>query len=210
MYYCLTGFGWLTDHAAAIQAVAAIASVILAGVLALITRHYASITNKILKESEKSRRAAELQASSSQAQATAAFESIALVRQQMEDQLGLGRSVIHTVIDSAISAIARWKSLPLTHVAKAPGFPPSDDLIPANATNAVEHARRISHEMASQLSSAFDELKSARSEIERIRLLGNSRGVGSSFLDTRPSKAPEYLDSAFRKFQDVKAAVPLA
>ncbi len=199
---------WLTAHAAAVQALASVASVIFAGILVWTTIRYARSTAEILEESRKSRKAAESQASAGEAQARAAFESIALVRQQLEDQLGLGRSVIHSAIDSAVSAISYWKERPVTHVAKASGLPPSDNLIPANAVSAVEHARRVSPQAAQQLSSAFDDLQHAKNEIERIRLLGRAAGTaGQGFLEQSPSKAPEYLDSAFKKLQLVKAVV---
>jgi hypothetical protein len=205
---------WLTAHAAAVQALASVASVLLAGILVWTTIRYARSTADILEESRKSRKAFEsqasasqAQASASQAQATAAFESIALVREQLEDQLGLGKSIIHSAIDSAASAISYWKERPITDVAKGAGLPPPDDLIPVNAPAAVEHARRVAPQVAPELSSAFDDLRNAKNEIERIRLLGKgSPGIG--FLEQTRSKAPEYLDSAFKKLQRVKSAVP--
>jgi len=107
---------WLTGHAAAVQALASVANVILAIVLVWTTIRYAHSTAKILEESRKSREAIELQAkaaqsqaSASQAQANAAFESIHLLRERLEDELGLGRSIIHSAIDSAVSAISYWK-----------------------------------------------------------------------------------------------------
>jgi hypothetical protein len=207
MTYIVAVSDWLAAHAAAVQALASVASVILAGILVWTTIRYARSTADILEESRKSRKAVESQASASQAQAAAAFEGIALVRQQLEDQLGLGKSIIHIAIDSAVSAISYWKERPLTDVAKAPGLPPPDNLIPANAPAVVEHARRIAPQVTQELSSAFDDLRNARNEIERIRLLGKPRS-GLGFLEQTASKAPEYLDSAFKKLQQVKAAVP--
>ena len=206
---------WLEAHAAAVQALSSVASVILAGILVWATIRYARSTAKILEESRKSREAIELQAKAaqsqaeaSQAQANAAFESIHLLRERLEDELGLGHSIIHSAIDSAVSAISYWKQRPLAEIARAPGFPPPDDLIPPNALRAVEHARHISQKVAEQLSSAFDDLRNAKNEIERTRLLGNTRGPGRGFLEASPSKAPDYLDSAFKKLQLVKAEVP--
>lgn len=147
-------------------------------------------------------------ASASEAQARAAFESIHLLRERLEDELGLGRSIIHSSIDSAVSAISYWKQRPLTSIASAPGFPPSDDLIPPNALRAAEHARHVSAQASELLSSAFDDLRDARKEIERTRLLGDTRGPGQGFLEAASSKAPEYLDSALKKLLQVKAMVP--
>ena len=115
-------------------------------------------------------------------------------------------SVIHTAIDSALRAITYWRDLPLTHAAKAPGLPEPDTLIPANATGAVEHARRVSEGAAMFLSSAFDDLRNAINEIERIKRLDPS----GAFRDDRPSKAPEHLDSAFKKLLRVREMVSQA
>lgn len=197
---------WLSTHALAVQALASVVSVILAGVLVWTTIRYASSTANILEESRKSRKAIESQASASRAQASAAFQSIELVRQQLEDQLGIGRSVIHSAVDSAVSAISYWKERPVTDVAKALGLPPTDNLIPANASAAIEHARRIDPQVAQELSSAFDDLRNASHEIERIRLLAKPM-ERLGFLEQTPSKAPDYLDSAFKKLQAVKAKV---
>jgi len=130
------------------------------------------------------------------------------VQQQLDDQLGLGQSVIHTAVDSAVSEIKYWKDLPVANVAAAPGLPAPDNLIPANASSAVEHARRVSESAAALLSSAFEDVRKAISEIERVKLLGNYKSPGSSFLDPRPGNAPEYLDSALKKLLEVKAMMP--
>jgi len=172
-------------------------------VLAVTTILYLRTTNRILTESRKSREAAEKQA-------LAAQRSVDLLQQQFAEQLGLGRSVVQSAIDSAIAAISYWKQRPLTHVAKASGFPPSDNLIPANALAAVDHARRISPQAAEDLSSAFDDLRNAVNEIERTRLLCSAaslHGHGSSFLEEKPSEAPAFLENAFKKLQKVKALV---
>ena len=201
---------WLTAHSAAVQAAASVASVLLAGALVWTTIRYARITAQILQESRKSREAAELQAkaaqsqaSAAQAQATATHETLTLLKQQLEEQLGLGRGIVQSAVDSAVSAILYWKQRPLTHVAKAPGFPPSDNLVPTNAIAAVEHARRISPQAAQELSSAFDDLRNAVNEIERTRLLSSAAREG--FVEETPSAAPAFLDSAFKKLQQVKA-----
>ncbi len=199
MCLCVTASDWLSSHSAAVQAAAAVVSILLTAVLVVTTILYLRTTNRILEESRKSREAAERQASAAQ-------NSIILLRQQLEEQLGLGRGVVKSTVESAISAISYWKQRPLTHVAKAPGLPPTDDLVPANALTAVEHARRIFPEAAEQLSSAFDDLRNAVNEIERTRFLG-AGGSGRGFFEETPSKPNEYLDSAFKKLQRVMAAV---
>src|SRR5215469_375902 len=200
-----TASDWLAAHAAAVQALASVVSVILAGILVWTTIRYAHSTADILEESRKSRKAVELQAHASQSQASAAFESIALVRQQLDDQLGLGRGIIHSAIDSAVTAIDYWKKRPLANAAAASGFPPSDNLIPMNAAVAVEYARRIAQNVALELSSAFDDLRNAVNEIERVRRL-SLPGLGQGFREQTVSQAADYLDSAFKKLGRVKAS----
>jgi hypothetical protein len=173
--------------------------VALVAVLVGVTWKYARSTSAILTESGKMRLAAEKQASAAQ-------RSVDLLTSQIQEQLGLGRSVVKSAIESALSAIAYWKQRPLTSVAMAPGLPPSDNLVPANALAAVEQARRISSEAAEQLSSAFDDLRNAVNEIERLRHnTPEARGLG--FLETTASHAPQYLDDALRKLQVVKGSL---
>jgi hypothetical protein len=187
----------LIGDAAAVSALAAVANVLLVAVLVWVTWQYARSTDAILRESEKARLAAENQASAAQ-------KSVDLLMSQLQEQLGLGRGVIQSTIESALTAIAYWKQRPLTSVAAAPGLPPSDNLIPANALAAVEHARRISPEAAQQLSSAFDDLRNAVNEIERVRHnTPEARGLG--FLETTASNAPHYLDEASKKLEQVNS-----
>lgn len=185
---------WIVDSNV-VSAFAAALNVILVGVLVWVTRQYAKSTDKILLESEKARLAAEKQASAAQ-------KSVDLLTSQLQDQLGLGRGIVQSALESALSAIAYWKQRPITNVSAAPGFPPSDTLLPANALAAVEHARRISPTMAQVLSSAFDDLRNASSEIERLRRnTAEARGLG--FFEHTPSRAPQYLDEALKKLERV-------
>jgi hypothetical protein len=185
--------------ATVISALASVVNAVCVVVLAWITNRYADITARILDESRKSREAAEKQASAAQ-------RSVDLLQNQIEDQLGLGRGIVRSAIQSSLSAISYWRQRPLTNTAAAPGFPPPDDLIPANSAAAVEHARRVSPEAAQAPSSAFDDLRNVVNEIERTRLLTSAvRGMGH--LEPTPSKAPTYLESAFTKLQNAKTLV---
>src|SRR5215472_10011007 len=56
-----TASDWLAAHAAAVQALASVVSVILAGILVWTTIRYARSTADILEESRKSRKAVELE-----------------------------------------------------------------------------------------------------------------------------------------------------
>jgi len=152
--------------ATAATAVASAVNAVCVLVLARITGRYARSTAEILEESRKARAvaerqaaAAQAQAAAAQAQANAAHESLAILRQQLEDQLGLGHGIVQSSIQSAVSAIQYWKSQPLNKLATVRGLPPTDGLVPVNASAAVEHARRISIEGAQHLSAAFDDLR---------------------------------------------------
>jgi hypothetical protein len=185
---------------AVVSALAAALNVILVGVLVAVTWKYANSTDAILQESEKTRLAAE-------AQATAAQKSVELLLSQLTDQLKLGRGIVNSAVESALTAISYWKQRPITKVAAAPGFPPSTNLVPTNASDAVEHARRISPQLAQDLSSGFDDLRNAANEIERLRrMTPEARGLG--FFENTPSRAPQYLDEALAKFERVKNALP--
>jgi hypothetical protein len=93
--------------------------------------------------------------------ANAAQESLWLMRQQFQEQAGLGHSVVQSAIESAISQITYWKAQPLSNLAKHRALPPTDSLVPANALAAVDHARRIDQQAAQLVSSAFDDLRNA-------------------------------------------------
>jgi hypothetical protein len=181
--------------AAIVSALAAVVNAVSVVVLVWITKRYSESTAAILEESRKARAAAESQAS-------AARQSVAVLQRQFEEQLGLGLSVVKNTIDSAISSISYWKQRDLKTGARAPGFPPSDGLTPSNAISAVEHARRISAEVAQHLSSAFDALRNTRNEIERMRAVGSAKST--TFLETSPSRADEFLSDAFAKLQKAR------
>lgn len=206
----MTSAQWITMISAAIAAIAAIVNAVSIVVLVIITNRYAKSTAEILDESRKARQAAERQANAAQEsisasirQASAAQASVDLLHQQLEEQLGLGRGVIQSAIASAMSAISYWKSKPLSDVSRAGSLPPTDDLLPMNAVAAIEHARRISAEGAQFLSEAFDDLRLAKNEIERIKRVNQTMRTG--FYDDKPSNAAAYLETAFSKVQKAQS-----
>jgi hypothetical protein len=179
-----------------VNAVASVVNAVSVVALVCITAYYAEKTAEILDESRKARIASETQAAAAQ-------RNLDFLQIQFEEERGLGRTVIQSAIESALSAISYWKQRPVTDFSKGAGFPAPDNLIPASALAAVEHARRISADTARQLSSAFDDLRNAKSEIERVRLsLG---GVG--YLERTPSQAPTYLAYAETKLIQVRVSL---
>ena len=113
------------------------------------------LTKGILDETSKARAAAERSAAAAEESASATFQSLHLMREQLEEHAGLGRSIVRTTIDSATNAIDHWKSLKIREL-NISRFPSTADLVPATASSAVEHARgSISSDAAVKLSSAF-------------------------------------------------------
>jgi hypothetical protein len=120
-----TATGWLSNHSLAVQAIAAIAGIVLTAVLVCTTIFYARATSGILAESQKARIATEKQASASLSQASATIRTVDLMQQQMDLQLGLGQSFLRTALGSAISAIEYWKTQDMAKLANMRGLPPT-------------------------------------------------------------------------------------
>jgi hypothetical protein len=191
---------WLTRHSLEVQAASAAASVILTAVLVGTTIAYVLITNRILVESQKARVAAEGQASS-------ARKTVEVLQQQIEDQSGLGRSIVQSAIDSAVSAIAYWKAQDLPTLARLRGLPPTESLVPANAVSAVGHASRIDSSIGQLVSSAFDDLTNVRNEIEAMKGVDDVVGRGMDFYKHTTYSAERYLSSAFEKLQRARSSL---
>lgn len=189
----------ITSYSAVVQALAAVVSAGLAGVLVWVTRRYTTITGKILEESRKAR-------SANESSASAALASVHLMRQQLEDEAGLGRSIVQTTIDSATNAVAYWKEQKISSLSPY-RLPPTDSLVPSDADAAVNHARRISLSIASKLSSAFDDLRNARNEIEGMRHGVKLTGTVTGMYDSNCSRAEQLFDSAWTKLLEAKAAL---
>lgn len=171
--------------------------------LVVITAYYAWSTKRILEESRKTREAAERQAA-------AAEESIRALRQRLEEEAGLSRTIVAAAIQTATRNIEHWKSLNIPNLAVIHGLPKTVDLLPPEYHSAVQHARRISVDASAELSSAFDNLRMAKTEIEILRDAkqtspafhqqhSNSaiNALNQATLDL--GKAQEYLQEAIQK-----------
>jgi hypothetical protein len=147
------------QHAELVWAVVnATSSAVLVGV----TIWYAYITARMLDESRKATGAAERQA-------TAAEESIRALRLQIEEQSGLAKSIVATAIQSTIRNIEYWRNVNTFNLAAIKALPETIELVPTDASRAVEHARRISADASAQLASCFDNLRHARLDLEIMR-----------------------------------------
>jgi hypothetical protein len=172
-------------------------------VLVAVTGYYAWTTRNILKESEKMRKAAEKQAIAADAQASVANATLAHLRHQVEELQGLGKSTVRTTVDSVISSIEDWRKLDIReNLVTAEAFPSPAGLVPENASIALEHARRISEDCVSALTSAFDDLRAAQNQIEILRRGAVIRQTG--YFDPRRYDPGPFLTSAFSKLQEVR------
>src|SRR5437016_5068061 len=108
-------------------------------ILVFVTGYYAYKTSQILDESRKSRQAGERQAS-------AAEESIRLLREQIEESAGLDKTIVASAMQTAIRNIEYWQNVNVYSMASTHRIPQNVQMSPGNAHSAVEHSRRISVE----------------------------------------------------------------
>lgn len=173
--------------------------------LVVITAYYAWSTKRILEESRKMREASERQA-------VAAEESIRALRQRLEEEAGLSRTIVAAAIQTATRNIEHWKSLNIPNLAVIYGIPKTVDLLPPDYESAVQHARRISVEASVELAGAFDSLRTAKTEIDILR---DARQTSPAFYQQHSNvaisalnqaildigTAQEYLQAAIKKNQ---------
>jgi len=178
------------EWAAVVTACAAVVNAVSVVILALITRQYARSTKAILEESKKARSAAESQAS-------AASLSVSLLQRQIEEQFGLGQSIVASAVESLMKQIEYWKSQDIKKLALCNGLPPTTDLVPPIFQAAVEHARRISPVAGEALLKASDEVKLAKNAIESIRGIVPESGHGLGIYDAAAKDFDSRLTGAF-------------
>lgn len=197
----------ITAWSAAAQALAALASLVVAIVLVWITHKYMKLTKGILEETSKARAAGEESAKAARSSATAAFESIHLVRQQIEEQAGLGRIIVQAGVASALTAIKYWSEQNVQNLAPTKQLPPTDNLVLENARAIVDHAARMDSDAAQRLSSAFDDMKNARNEIESTREVEPSTARLTGVYGVASGNARKFLMSAHDKLTTVETAL---
>jgi hypothetical protein len=151
---------FLADHTTAIQAVAAIAGVLLTAALAVTTVVYAVTTNRILQESRKTREAAEKQATASQ-------ENLELLKQQLASQLGLGPQILRESILDAKRLVTYWMEQAASIAYPPHGNPDPSGLANSSLVPAVDYARKISDECAELVLEAHANLRNAKAEFEK-------------------------------------------
>lgn len=154
--------------------------------LVVITAYYAWSTKRILEESRKAREAAEREAA-------AAEESVRALRQRLEEEAGLSKTIVAAAIQTATRNIEHWKSLNIPNLAVIYGIPKTVDLLPPGYESAVQHARRISVEASIELAGAFDSLRTAKTEIEILR---DTRQTSPAFYQQHSNAAIGALNQA--------------
>jgi hypothetical protein len=149
-------------------------------VLVAVTAFYA-------RETSKSRKAAERVAQTSE-------DTVRMLRLQIEEQAGLGRTIVKTATQSALRAIEYWQlENNICNLATLLQLPSDINLVPEGARSAVEHGRRISVEGSEELSSCFDSLRFAETEITIMR---DAKQTEPRFYQARASKANRHLTDA--------------
>ena len=181
------------------MAIASAVNALAVVVLVCVTSWYASSTKKILAESRKTREAAEKQA-------TTAQNTLEILQRNLEEQSGLGRIALKHELARAISLIVYWQERPVTELVRASSLPETSDLIPANLSNILDQARRVSFVVGETTSAAFHKLLLAKTEVERLKNADASRISGNPY-DSAPSKANVYFAEALRKFQEIQKAI---
>jgi hypothetical protein len=197
---------WITAIAALIAALATVAYLYTTILIFRQTKRSADAAADASQAARDNATSAKQSASAAQSSANAAFQSVHLMRQQIEEQADLGRSIVQTSIDTAIATIAHWRELNIPDLQVA-RIPTTDDLVPSRADSAVEHARRISPEVAGKLSSAFDDLRNARRELETLRNAPRQELRTNAYQPTC-GHFEGHLSSAFSKFMEVRALIP--
>jgi alkanesulfonate monooxygenase SsuD/methylene tetrahydromethanopterin reductase-like flavin-dependent oxidoreductase (luciferase family) len=196
---------WITAIAAAIAALATVAYFIATIFILRETRKSAEAAGDAMRAAKDNAQATKQSASAAQGSASSAAESLTLMRQQIEEQADLGRSVVQTTVDTAVATVAHWRALSLPELVVS-RIPNTDDLVPSRADSAVEHARRISQEAAGKLSSAFDDLRNARRQLETLRNVPFPDLRASSY-EPSCKHFEGHLGTALEKLMQVRALV---
>jgi hypothetical protein len=191
---------WLTNHAITIQAISAICGALFTLVLVATTIAY-------LVESHKSRKAAERQASAAQ-------ESLAIVKREYEDRIGEGPQIVEHAIEASLKSVGAW--LGQAHLGSHHPERVADpaDLIPPELLLALGHARRISSPCAELINSAISEMRIAITHLQTLRQTPGPtqriRGPGPPSFPTIVTTAFEPLGRAQKYLGDAQAALKSA
>jgi hypothetical protein len=187
---------WLADHALAVQAAAAIASLLLTLALVITTIAYAAITRRILVESRKSREATERQAD-------VANTTLRLLQQRDEEDRIRGLQELRAVIADALDLARTWMHY-------VPGMIPSPQAIPDPSQitenrllDVRSHARRISAHCESLVFDAHTALRNARAQFEKLRQATH----GPTTLRSPAGNPQPFLDATYDRLLEARRIV---
>jgi hypothetical protein len=188
-------WGWITTNAQAVTAIAA-------AIGALFTALYLIATVMIFNEARKSADAAQMSADAADKSADAAQRSVALMRQQFEEQAGLGIFTVNSAIDTAINGIEGiLQPQPLRNWSVPGNHSRLSVLLEQRAEPAINYAVRSDAEVAKQLSSAFDMLRTALSHLQaHMDAINRNIGPGHSYYQLSANQALQSLKEALARF----------
>jgi hypothetical protein len=162
--------------------------------LVIISWWYAASTANILDHVRR-------QTSAIDRQATATEASVALLRQTVEEQRGLGQLVVDSAFESARSSIESWVKQNIQNLLYLDALPSPVVLVPENGRRAVEHARLASADAALELSRAMDDLRRCEEAFEAARAL---RGRPPSEKDRAEQRIRSLLLTAEKRLANAR------
>jgi len=104
-------------------------------------------------------------------------------------------------MQTAIRNIEYWQSANVYSMAATYSIPQHIQILPDNARSAVEHSRRISVEGSGQLTSAFDHLRHAETEIQILR---DAKQTHHRFLEQHSQTFSHYLELARQDLREAE------
>ena len=193
---------WIIVCASAVNAVTVVVLAFITGSYAKSAHRQAIAAESLVGVAQAQQKAAEFQAKAAQeqshassAQASAARQSIEFAWQQSQESKAIARSVVAAATQTAMKEVEYWQNV--DDMAIIACLPPIQ-LVPANRTEILEHARRICAEGAARLSSVFDNLMYAERELTIPQRSVSRQG---EFLKKHTVAANEFLKFAFMDLQ---------
>lgn len=176
-------------------------------VIALATIVYVIFTVLLWRETKKSADAAATSARAATLSANAAQENLQLFKEEYEDRIGRGPQILHQALLNARALIAFWHPYVPMGVANPHAVPDPTPLATPDLIHTVEHARRISPDLAALVSNVISNLQFAKSEFDKIKqsyrgpsmapagLHGNNPSVYLAKADEAITAALKYLET---------------
>jgi hypothetical protein len=181
-----------------------------AGLTAVFTFLYLIATILIFIEARKSADASKTSAvaateavKAAQSSAGAASQSVALMRQQMEEQAIRCEIAVRSGVDAALETTGVWRARTgdFANMNSLKSLPPTDNLVLPRTV--VESLALIDVQMAMKLSAALNQMGLARDVIESTRNVDNKGGMNIGHFQRTGHEADKYLDAAAERLQEV-------